>query len=358
MSTPGDHRPYDPAGTRPKVDPESLRAPQPPPDLPWAEREARAESRLEGAIERFDEVRVEEEPGASQHLGRFQFILGGLIAVAVLAVAVIALVIVVGRTDQPDTDWSAWHPSGGDPLQQIADHVGAGYRLGNGAQIASVIGGPLQVDIGGGDKVNARVVRQDPRTQSYAIEDGKTALFTLCGSGDGCTFAGKPSQDRFLLIRREALELALYALHYTDADQVVVTFPTLATDPKSGAALAAVPSAVFLRRGDVQDALDRPLRDTLSTRTPSVGAVSRSSGIGLVEGLTAPYAYQLEPAGDLSVLFMLSDLRTAIATSTSTSASTPTPAQTTSTTPQTGSTTPQAPAPQGKTKGKSGKPGG
>ncbi len=97
MSEPSQNRPYDPAGTRPRVDPASLVPAAPPADLPWAEHEERAESRLEHAIERLEEVRVEEEDGASQHVGRFQFILGGLIAVAVLAVAAVALVVVAER---------------------------------------------------------------------------------------------------------------------------------------------------------------------------------------------------------------------------------------------------------------------
>lgn len=339
MSDHGDNRPADPAGTRPKVDPASLRAPQPPQDLPWAEPEPPVDARLEGAIDRLEEVHVQEEPGASQHVARFQFLLGGLIAVGILAVAAIALVVVAGRTDAPDTTWSAWHPSGDDPLQEIADHVGATYRLENGAQIASVIGGPLKIDIGDGSEVNGRVVRQDPRTQSFALEDGKTALFTLCGTGGNCTFAGTPSADRLLFVRREALELALYALHYTDADQVVVTFPTLAQPRTAGAAIQTVPSAIFIRRDQVEGMLDRPLRDTLTSPTPSIGAVAQSANAGLLKSLPS-YAYGLEPAGDLSVLVMLSDLSTAVANAAATSGAAP--SQTTP--PQT--TAPQATAPQ------------
>jgi hypothetical protein len=294
-------RPDDPAGTRPKVDPESLRSPQPPPDLPWAEREERAESRLESSIERFDELHVEEESGASEHIGRFQFILGGLIAVGVIAIAAIVIVIVAGRTDQPDANWSAWHPTGDDPLQQIADHVGAGYRLANGSQIASVTGGPLEV--GTEPKVAPQLIREDPRTRQLELQGGKTALFTLCGAAEDCAIVGKASKPRGLYVRREALELALYAMHYTDVDQVVVTLPPDPSFP--------LDRAVYLRRSDVQRELDQPLRATLSSPAPSLGSVTSAPGAGLVDALTGMYAFHVDQTSDLGVIAMLGDLDTA-----------------------------------------------
>jgi hypothetical protein len=339
VSNDGDTRPYDPAGTRPKVDPESLRAPQPPPDLPWAEREERAESRLEEAIERFDEVHVEQEDGASPHVARFQFILGGLIAIGVLAVAAIVLVIVAGRTDAPDTSWSAWHPSGDDPLAQIAAHVGATYRLESGSQIVSVTGGPLEV--GTGTKVTPQLIREDPRTKQLELQGGDTALFTLCGAAADCAIVGKSSKARGLYVRREALELALYAMHYTDADQVVVTLPPDPSFP--------LDRAVYLRRADVQRELDQPLRDTLPSPAPSLGSVSRSPGMATVDALTNMYAFHVEQTSDLGVIAMLGNLDTAAqalinAAATAGAGTTP---QGTATAPQV-TTTPQTTASQAK----------
>jgi hypothetical protein len=348
----GDIRPDDPAGTRPKVDPESLHAPQPPADLPWAEREDRAESGLENAIERLEEVHVELEPGESQHIGRFQFLLGGLIAVGVIALAAIVIVIVAGRTDQPDTTWSAWHPSGDDPLQQIADHVGATYRLDEGDQLATVTGGPLEV--GTDSKVPARVVAGNQ------VLGGKTALFTLCGDGKSCSITGKPTNERGLLVRREALELALYAMHYTDADQVVVMIPPPAELP-------TFDRAVFLRRSDLENLLDQPLRDTLPAPTPKPKSVTTSPRISLVDHLTDIYGFQLAEAGDLSVYLQLGSVieaeaaaKQAMAASGLTSAGGTTATPQSATTPQTAITPqkqPQAQA-QHKPKGKSGKSGG
>ncbi len=337
MSNDGDTRPYDPAGTRPKVDPESLRAPQPPPDLPWAEREERAESRLEEAIERFDEVHVEQEDGASPHVARFQFILGGLIAIGVLAVAAIVLVIVAGRTDAPDTSWSAWHPSGDDPLAQIAAHVGGTYRLDEGQQVATVTGGPLEV--GNDAKVPARVVAGNQ------VLDGKTVLFTLCGDGKGCSISGSPTVERGLLVRREALELALYAMRYTDADQVVVMVPPPAVLP-------TFDRAVFLRRSDLKSLLDQPLRDTLPGPTPTPRSITSSPGAELVQHVAGLYGFQLAEAGDLSVYLQLGSVTQAEAAARQALAAAALSSAGMTTTPQSQtSTAPQAAPQQQKPKG-------
>jgi hypothetical protein len=121
-----------------------------------------------------------------------------------------------------------------------------------------------------------------------------------------------------------------------------------------------VPSAIFIRRDQVETMLDRPLRDTLASPTPSFGSVATSSMAALLKQLPG-YAYQLEPASDLSVLFMLSDLNSAAssaATATTPQTST-TPQSGTTTTPQSGTTTPQTTTtPQQGSKGKSGQRGG
>lgn len=343
MSADRPNRPDDPAGTRPKVDPDSLRSPEPAPDLPWAEREDRAESQLEASIERLDEVHVELESGGSEHTNRFQFILGGLIAVGVIAIAAVVIVIVAGRTDQPDTDWSAWRPTGDNPLQQIADHVGAAYRLDEGPQLATVTGGPLEV--GTDTKVPARVVAGNQ------VLDGKTALFTLCGDGVSCSITGKATTERGLLVRREALELALYAMHYTDVDQVVVMIPPPADLP-------TFDRAVFLRRSDLKAQLSQPLRDTLPPPTPKPKSITTSPSVALVDHLTGVYGFQLAEAGDLSVYLQLGSViqAEAAAKQAMAAAALSKAGVATTTTPQKQPATHKQP--QRQTKGKSGKSGG
>ena len=82
------------------------------------------------------------------YAGRFRLIfalLGGIVGAAAAAVVLLA-----GGSDGTKTvsgDWSYWHPTrdGQAAFQQIADHVGADYRLQNGKQLVAVTGGPLEL---------------------------------------------------------------------------------------------------------------------------------------------------------------------------------------------------------------------
>jgi hypothetical protein len=84
----------------------------------------------------------------------------------------------------------------------------------------------------------------------------------LCGFGTSCAIAeGKPSVQRYDLLRREALELALYTFKYNSGIQSVLAYmPPAKNQSASG---QATPSMIFLRRSDVKQALDEPLRTTL-----------------------------------------------------------------------------------------------
>ena len=93
-------------------------------------------------------------------------------------------------------------------------------------------------------------------------------MYTLCGLGTACSIAeGKASDARGQLLRREALELALYSFRYLDGiDSTLVLLP-----PRADGHVA---TAVFLERGDVRVALDQPLDATLTAPlTPGVGEI-------------------------------------------------------------------------------------
>jgi hypothetical protein len=123
--------------------------------------------------------------------------------------------------------------------------------------------------------------------------NGEGVLYRLCGPGKSCAISsGKPSQLRHLLLRREALELALYSFRYLEGiDQVVVLLP-----PKPGDEPA---QALFFRRDQMRDTLVKPLDATLVGRTPTVGGVLRSPDTLLVEQFTIPalFRFNLTLAG-------------------------------------------------------------
>lgn len=271
-------RPRDPAGTQPKVDPETLRLGGYRFDPPRVE----VDDELEGAIDRLEELE-EEEPGpdgipaAVPQNARFQFLWGALLAVGVIAIAGVVAVIVAGKHhDTPKVAWSAWQPGQTDPLSDIASFVGREYRQNDGKQLALITGSQLSYE-----SQLATPVLADPKSGDVSAIPGITVGYTLCGSATDCMFPGTPSLTRGLYVHREALELALYTLHYVkDADNVAVLLPK--TKGKS------TTTTLFFSRGSLAQELAQPVVKTLSAITPTLKTVTTSPDAKLVGDLTGP----------------------------------------------------------------------
>ena len=246
-----------------------------------------------------------EPPGAparSRHARRASIALGVLVALGVLAVAVVVAAL-AGRAarDDPATGWSDWRPgaSGADGAQQIADHVSPAYHLPDGRQLVSATGGKLAV----ADLPVHVALRANPSSSRVSIVRGSAVMYTLCGLGPRCSIrTGKASPQRMLLLRREALEMALYSFRYLDVDNVVALLPPApatkaqqAAATKARAAGASAPAAaqpqgtaLLFRHADLQPALARPLGATLPALTPTVRTVVRAPETPLVARVTSP----------------------------------------------------------------------
>lgn len=197
--------------------------------------------------------------------------------------------------------WSSWRPTAdGNPgAQQIAAYVARRYRLESGRPIVAVLAGVPSVQAGQEVPVSAFAV-EPPTTGLDAAEGYKvypansSVRFILCGLGKSCAIKeGTPSQDRHRLLRREALELALYSFRYLDGvDSVIAFLPP----PKNQQAN----SALYFRRDELADMLDRPLQDTLPSPVPSLGSID-SFERSRIDRLTTPklfkFAYQQGPDG-------------------------------------------------------------
>lgn len=234
------------------------------------------------------------------------------LALAVVAgVAVGALVVLLTRPDAaPAARWSAWAPEGSDSAKakQIADHVSKSYRLPDGQQLTTALVGPPQVSAGASGNVPVRAIAVRPDTSTgkkeesdIAVFDARDSLmFILCGLGNNCSIAGgKASQARHALLRREALELALYTFKYVHGvDSVSVFLP-----PRPDGAAAA--TSVFLRKSDVRAELSKPLAKTIGPRTPTVGKMTKLE-LATVNRLTSPrlYSYQYQQAQDGSAVLV------------------------------------------------------
>ena len=193
-----------------------------------------------------------------------------------------ALLVLVGRgSPAPAPAWSAWEPVGSSERRaaQIGDHVGDQYRLPSGNALGTVTyAGPPTVTGPDGSTFQVRAIAIRPDTTAGRAEAddidtvnaGNTVMYTICGLGTSCSIAeGKPTVARGQLLRREALELALYSFHSLDGiDSTLVLLPPRA-DGKAA-------TAVFVERSDVRSELGRPLQETLTAPlTPGVGEIRR-----------------------------------------------------------------------------------
>jgi hypothetical protein len=154
--------------------------------------------------------------------------------------------------------------------------------------------------------VRAVLVRPDV-SKGLAEEDdvrvyqgSRMVSFSLCGTKSKQRCALTPtSAERNTLLGRQALELSLYTLKYVDdVDSVVVLLPPTGEETPQG--------AVFLRRGDVADELDRPLSTLFTTKQPRVGGLS-SLEEGQIVRLTGSRTYgaEVQPSPDGSLVLIL-----------------------------------------------------
>lgn len=294
---PSGRHPQDPAGTQPRYDPDSLLPADPIPD-----DVVDADIVDEREAERGDLLPARRQAGGigepvapashSAYAPRFHFLTGALVAVGLAALAGLALFIALpgGGTDDGPR-WSTWTPTsaGTAGAQQIAQHVGTQYKLPDGRQIVNV--GVTGLEIQGVPLAVA--VRQDPsQGGSIKVFDDEGVIYHLCGLGPSCAINnGNPSKRRGLLLRREALELALYSFRYLGGiHQVVVFMP-----PPKG---KTPTQALFFREGDVAKELDRPLTASLSPRVPSVGTITVSPDTPLVVQITSPKTFNFSLTGD------------------------------------------------------------
>lgn len=200
---------------------------------------------------------------------------------------------------KPPPPWSAWRPTAdmaSSRQAQIANHVAAQYHLPSGRQLVDVlVGGPGTAS----DPIRAVAVanKANPTASSdFAVVDAThTAMYALCGDGPKCSInEGKATTARAAVLRREALELALYTFEYIDvADSVVTFFP-----PKKG---DNPTFALFFAKSELASQLNHPLRRTLPQVTPPVPGEVTPIEQRTIDSLTTTrvfrYALQREQNG-------------------------------------------------------------
>lgn len=320
-----DERAYrraaDPAGTRPKVDPADVVPGDVAPLLTGAEADADAvEIDDEGReiptdaaagpgaagtlvaaatappvpIGALEVVRpqsgglVRPVTGDSRHAPRFQFILGGLLALG-LSALVLVFAVFHGNRDALPAKWSTWHPTSGGfaGAAQIAARVGSEYRLPTGQPMVTVTGGQPEY---AGIPASLAISSGSGTASNVLVVTGSTVLYKMCGGKPNCQILGTPSAKRLLLVRREALELALYTFRYLGADDVLIELPPVFTRVRAANGTLKTQirhNAAFFTAQQLSPVLSRPLGTTLTPATPGVDTISGSPDIAAVEALTS-----------------------------------------------------------------------
>ena len=237
-----------------------------------------------------------------------------LLAVA-LGVAIGAFTVLTTQSERAEpVPWSSWRPDGRENQypDAIAEHVAPAYRLPSGRQLVGVLAGPAEVR---NLPIRAALIQHASSNPTLdddveVVEIGSSVMYTFCGVGDNCSIAeGEATPERLQLLRREALEVALYTFKYVDGvDSVIALLPVELGDPATEEDDSA--SAVFLQRGDLSDALDKPLRETLGAAPPVAGSPLAPAEGALIDRLTNRhhYLYDLEPTQDLGAILRLEPL--------------------------------------------------
>ncbi|MGH2967729.1 MAG: hypothetical protein ACRDK0_01505, partial [Solirubrobacteraceae bacterium] len=229
-------------------------------------------------------ARAADAPGPSQFRGRFGFITGALLGCALGAGVLLLALLTTGNGAQDGLarNWSTWKPATVDTFggaQEIARHIERTYRDDRRKQLVTIRGGPIAV---GPIPLTVAI----PVNGNIEVLDGAGVQYTLSGLGkEGRLRGTKPSRERHRLLRREALELALYSFRYLpDVTMVVTLLPPAPTaehvqpqakEAAGKGAAAFQKQALFYRPGDLGQQLEVPLKLTMTPKPPAIDDVPR-----------------------------------------------------------------------------------
>jgi hypothetical protein len=265
--------------------------------------------------------RVDSETGGAERARRGSYqrrFAAVYLALAVIAGAAIgAFVVLLARPDPaPTPRWSTFEPEGSTSarLHQIVNTIPQKYRRKDGSQLVSVAVSTPQAQVVGSDgqsliTVPVGRIAVEEGGDFHVVEGDSSLQYTLCGNGRDCVIdTGTPSTERFALVQRQALELALYTFKYLD-DVTAVTVllpPSFDVADTTGSGTPELRrTALFLRRDDVRRELDQPLIETLTPKTPRIGE-TRDRDLSAIVRLSQPhiYSYSLTQTQDGAFMYV------------------------------------------------------
>ena len=240
------------------------------------------------------------EPVRQKHLFRLAY---GVLALA-FWVSLAGFVLLLARPNHSKPlVWSHWKPttSGLDGAHQIALRVSSGYKDSNGAQLVAVQEHGPQVQGLRLEAIGVRKLSSGGQIDPYIglFRTNNTLIYAFCGLQTNCAMQGDSTDRQQRMLRREALELSLYAFKYLKGvDQVV----SLVQAVKDGGT-----SAVFLRKSQLTPELEHPLRDTLPLPHPPSVLGKDPKEAPVIDALTLPNTFpaHFEPLPDGDAILVL-----------------------------------------------------
>jgi hypothetical protein len=253
-------------------------------------------------------------PGqARRYSGRFWFVYGVLaIAFCGAITAAVLQYVDTSSTGVSSGHWSTWKPAHGTTgamASEIASHVAQEYRLNKaGAQLLAVVSGPPQLQ-NGTHKIGISHIavrkKENSDTNIEVDPTGGTWTDQLCGLGTSCSIASGAATDmRGRLVRREALEVALYTFKFEPAIKSVVAF----MPPPPGQTASTL---LYLQKANLTQQLAQPLSVTLPLAKPPLPTVADATEAATIDKLTLPstYSYTVQGLQDNSALLILNPIQ-------------------------------------------------
>lgn len=194
----------------------------------------------------------------------------------ILCAAAVGTILVVVGTDRQEP-FSRFVPTDEDPVkraQEVADFVSARYVSENGLPLVTVTA--AEDDKPALPGVDQSIAVQTSPPGFFSFEYGNIVFFRMCATGDQCAIPeGVDPGTLAPILAQQARELALYGLKYvTEASFVIVVLPAgFVGSPNPAEPVTAIH---FYRRTDLEDALDRPVTDTLPGEPPTPGTLTQA----------------------------------------------------------------------------------
>jgi hypothetical protein len=234
------------------------------------------------------------ESESSRYDRRFIAVYAGL--GVVLVGAIVAFAVIVAKPGHKSAgQWSTWEPtptSTTGMMSEIAQHVSHQYKMSaNGGQLVAIVPSKPTVTSGTTNiAIKAIAIRKAPQSNTgiEVLNSAKSVMYNFCGLGDHCSIVGgKATATRGRLVRREALEVALYTFKFVPGVDSIIAF----MPPPPGQNTSAV---LFFRKENFKEALDRPFAQTLRLAHPPLPTQVDTTEGTTIDELTLPSLFSYE----------------------------------------------------------------